>query len=248
MRILAFFIASILIFSSCKNEKVQEPEPVVEYLKVTLQPTFGISDLQLDQTITTSEGYKVQFTDIKCYFTSVKNASKEVCKSALYDFRENGTIIFKKAGKPSEYSNLSSYLGVDVQYNHSDPSAFENEDPLNIMIANDMHWDWNPGYIFLKIEAKVDTLNDGFDNFNHFVIFHIGADSFIQSLPFTEINWVASEANTYTLPLKVDLQKFLQNGSQTIDLKTEYTSHSASGQEALSLKVIENFKDAISTY
>lgn len=248
MRILAFFIASILIFSSCKEEKVPDPEPVVEYLKVTLQPTFGVEDLQLDQSFTTNEGYKVQFTDLKCYFTSVLNGSNELCKSALFDFRQTGNTVFKKPGKIGVFTNLSLFLGVDAQYNHSDPSAFENENPLNIMIANDMHWDWNPGYIFLKVEAKVDTLLDGIDNFNHFVVLHIGADSFIQSLSFTSINWVATETNTHSLALKVDMQKFLNNNGQSIDLKTEFTSHSAAGQEAMSLKVIENFKDAISIY
>lgn len=248
MRIIAFLSASILIFSSCKDEKVPDPEPVVAYLKVTLQPTFGVSDLLLDQSFTTNEGYTVQFTDLKCYFTSIKNGSNELCKSALYDFRQNGTTVFKKPGKLEDFSSLSLFLGVDAMYNHSDPSAFDSEDPLNIMIANDMHWDWNPGYIFLKVEAKVDTLNDGIDNFNHFVVLHIGADSFIQSLSFSNINWVATEPNTHSLALKVDMQKFLNNSGQTIDLKTEYTSHSAAGQEALSLKVIENFKDAISIY
>ena len=44
------------------------------------------------------------------------------------------------------------------------------------------------------------------------------------------------------------MQVFLQNGGQTIDLETEYTSHTAPGQEVLSAKVIQNFKAAISEY
>jgi hypothetical protein len=116
------------------------------------------------------------------------------------------------------------------------------------MIANDMHWDWNPGYIFIKVEAKVDTLADGVDNFDHFVIFHIGTDPLIQTLNFTSVNWISNGNGLYTLPLKLDMQKFLQNGAQTIDLKTEHSSHTMAGQEVLSLKVIQNFKDAISLY
>lgn len=248
MKNITFFIVLCVILSSCKDDKVEEPIPVVTHLKITMQPVFGSSDLQLDQTVSTLEGYDVQFTEIKCYFSSIKNASNELCNAALYDFRTSGNIVFNKTGEPTNYSSLSSYLGVDALYNHSDPSAFENNNPLNIAIANDMHWGWNPGYIFLKIEAKVDTINDGIANFDHFVIFHIGADSFIQSLNFSGINWAASGPDTYTFPLKVDLQKFLQNGGQSIDLKTEFSSHSAAGQEALSLKVIQNFKDAISSY
>lgn len=241
-----YFIAFLFVFSSCEEDQVDEPVPSVDYLKLTLQPTFGSSNLQLDQTVITSEGYQVQFTDIKCYFTDIKNGSKTLCKSALYDFRESGTLIFSKPGKIQDFTSITGFVGVGSDYNHEDPSAFDNSDPLNISNANDMHWGWNPGYIFLKLEAKVDTLDDGIDNFDHFVIFHVGSDSFLQTFNFNDINWLASGSSTHTFPLKLDLQKFLQNGGQTIDLKTEFSSHSAAGQEAISLKVIENFKDAIS--
>lgn len=242
-----FFLA-LLILLSCKNDNVEVPVPVIENLKITIQPTYGATDLQLDQTVVTNEGYKVQFTDLKCYFSSVRNGAKELCQAALYDYRQTGTLVFEKPGKPDDYLNLTAFLGVDTIYNHDDPSAFPNNSPLNIMNANDMHWDWNPGYIFIKVEAKVDTLVDGIDNFDHFVIFHIGTDPFVQSLNFSNVNWVANGNGMYTLPLKLDMYKFLQNGTQTIDLKTEHSSHSMAGQEVLSLKVIQNFKDAISYY
>jgi hypothetical protein len=98
------------------------------------------------------------------------------------------------------------------------------------------------------VEAKVDTLNDGIANFNHFVVFHIGGDNLIQPFSFTNINWISVAPDKHVFPLKLDMQKFLQNDGQTIDLKTEHISHSASGQETLSQKVIENFKSAISSY
>ena len=248
MKKLIFFSSVLLLFSACKDDKVAPPIKQIEYLEVTMQPTFGADNLLLDQTYTTAEGYDVQFTDLKCYFTRIINGSKTLCNAALFDFRENGIFVFKKEGNKNDFNALNGYLGVDVLYNHSDPAAFENDNPLNIAIANDMHWDWNPGYIFMKVEAKVDTLNDGISNFNHFVIFHIGGDNFIQPLSFTAINWVPVAPDKHVFPLKLDMQKVLQNNSQTIDLKTEHTSHSAAGQETLSQKVIENFKAAISTY
>jgi hypothetical protein len=86
------------------------------------------------------------------------------------------------------------------------------------------------------------------NNLDHFVIFHVGTDAFIQTMSFSTLNWQTVSDHLSVLPLKLDMEKFLQNGAQTIDLKTEHTSHSAAGQESLSLKVIQNFKDAISTY
>lgn len=237
-----------LFLGSCKDDVVEQPTPVSDYLKITLQPVYGSANLSLDDTITTVEGYKVQFTDLKCYFSDIKNGGNTLAQSGLFDFKQTGTFLLQEIGKKADYSSLTAYLGVDPVINHNDPSAFPNSSPLNIANANDMHWDWNPGYIFMKVEAKVDTLVDGVNNLDHFVIFHIGTDAFIQTMNFSSVNWQTVTDHLSVLHLKLDMAKFLQNGAQTIDLKNEHTSHSAAGQETLSLKVIQNFKDAISTY
>jgi hypothetical protein len=250
MKNLLTFLTGLLVFtlSSCKDDPVKTvPEPSEE-LKVTVQPTFGTVNLQLDQTVFTNEGYAVQFTDIRFYLTSLKNADgKQLTQAALFDYRENGIDLLKVPGKPTDFPSLSGWFGVDSTLNHDDPTAFETTNPLNILIANDMHWDWNPGYIFLKIEAKVDTLADGIDNFDHYVVFHVGADAWLQSWSLSGINWSQTTQYMYTLPLKLDMQKFLQNGTQTIDLKEEHSSHSLPNEATLSLKVIKNLRDALST-
>lgn len=242
---LPFFV--LLTLFSCKDEPVKTvPDPADE-LKITVQPTFGASDLQLDQTVYTSEGYAIQFTDIRFYMTLLKNSSgKQLTQAALFDYRNNGTNLLTVQGNPTDFTSLSGCFGVDSTLNHEDPTAFATTNPLNILIANDMHWDWNPGYIFLKIEAKVDTLADGIANFNHYVVFHVGADAWLQSWSATGVTWTQSSQYLYTLPLKLDMQKFLQNGAQTIDVKTEHSSHSLAGEESLSLKVIQNLRDALS--
>lgn len=247
-RIRLTLIICVLGVVSCESDQVEPlPEPE-NILRIQLQPVFGSTDLSLDQTFTTSEGYKVQFTDIKCYFSSMKNGSNELFDAALFDYRENGNLVIEKEGDHAHFEQLSGFLGVDPQYNHDDPALFPTTNPLNISIANDMHWDWNPGYIFAKIEAKVDTIPDAIENFDHFVVFHVGGDNIIQTITFSSLNWQAQSATVHQSKWKLDLEKFLQNGPQTIDLKTEFSSHSAAGQEALTLKVIQNFKDAISLY
>jgi archaellin len=240
-------IACILVLYSCKD-KTPDPAPVtLDQLKITVQPTFGSSDLQLDQTVITNEGYALQFTDIRFYLTTLKNTSgKQLTQAALFDYRESGINLLTADGKPADFSSINGFFGVDSTLNHDDPTAFATTNPLNILTANDMHWDWNPGYIFLKIEAKVDTISDGVDNFNHYVVFHVGADAWLQQFSLTGLTWSQTSQNLYTLPLKLDMQKFLQNGAQTIDVKTEHSSHSLAGEEALSIKVIQNLRDALS--
>jgi hypothetical protein len=246
-KILLVFAILLLVISAC-GDKNDPPTVTTEQLQVTMQPTWGTSDLALDQVFTTSEGYRVQLTDLKCYFAALGSSTKSLTDAALYDFRETGKLVVKKNGKRADFTNLQAFLGVEEANNHADPTAFPNQHPLNISVANDMHLGWNPGYIFIKFEAKVDTINDGIDNFNHFVIFHIGKDNLLQTLSFPTVNWNATGTGIFTLPLKFDVATFLQNGQQTIDLKQEFTSHTAPGQEAISAKVIQNFKAAIQLY
>lgn len=248
MKKTIFYFLSLLFLASCKDEVIDPPAPVADQLKMTMQPTFGSNDLVLDQTYTTDEGYLVQFTDLKCYITDVANGSSTLCSSALFDYRANNTVLFTKPGKPSDYADLTMSLGVAASKNHADPTSFSSSDPLYITIANDMHWGWNPGYIFMKVEAKVDTIQNGIDNFDHTIVFHIGGDAYLQNLQLNSITWNAAGNGIYTRALKLDMQKFLNNGTETIDLKTEYTSHTGPGQEAISLKVIQHLKDAISLY
>src|SRR5574343_88286 len=105
---LLFIIA--LFLGSCKDDVVEQPTPVSDYLKITLQPVYGSANLSLDDTITTVEGYKVQFTDLKCYFSSVKNGGSTLTQAGLFDFKENGTFVLQVEGKKSDFSSLTAYL------------------------------------------------------------------------------------------------------------------------------------------
>jgi hypothetical protein len=67
-------------------------------------------------------------------------------------------------------------------------------------------------------------------------------------MSFNTLNWQSLSPNLKQFKLKFDAQQFLKNGTQTIDLKNDYSTHSSAGQEALTLKVMEQFKSAISVY
>ena len=242
-------VSLFFVLSSCKDKVEGEPcEPVTGQLSVTIQPVFGSEVLYLDSTYMTVEGYGVQFTDLKFFAEDVRGPISQLMDASFFNYRESGTALFTAEGSPDDFATLEGNLGVQSSLNNSDPAAFPNDNVLNISNSGGMHWGWNPGYIFMKVEARVDTIPDGNDLFDHSVVFHIGKNENLQTFSFSNINWQQTSDMSYNFPLKLDMQKFLENGSQTIDLQTEHTSHTSPGLEALSLKVIQNFNAAISEY
>ncbi|OFZ43347.1 MAG: hypothetical protein A3D92_24275 [Bacteroidetes bacterium RIFCSPHIGHO2_02_FULL_44_7] len=234
------------MLSACKEDKVDDPvEPVQPLLRITVQPTYGSETLYLDSTYITPEGYEVQFTELRFYMGEPANNGISFMDAALFDYRERGNLLAEVVGKHEDFPALQGFLGIASSSNHADPAAFPNASMLNIANANDMHWGWSNGYIFMKVEAKVDTIQDGIPLFDHNVVFHIGGDENLKSLNFPNVTW-SDLGGVHAFALRLDMLNFLGNGSTSIDLKTEFTSHSAPGQEALSDKVISNFTASLS--
>lgn len=242
--VLGLFLFS---FQSCK-EKEDDLDPIEEanYVNIDVQPVFDAEDLFLDSVYTTQDGYKIKFTDIKFFMEDIKNGSTQLIDAGLFDYRVNGTTLLRTKGKGADFLNITANLGVGSSKNHNDPATFPNLSVLNITNSDDVHWNWSPGYIFVKIEAKADIVVDGTIDLVQNVVFHAGLDVNLQTLSFTNITW-NKVGNEETFRLKLDMSKFL-NGTQTIDIATENSTHSMTGQEALTLKVMENFKAALEPY
>jgi hypothetical protein len=245
MRTIFFSLLVLVIATACGDDNPEAPKA---QLQIDLQPVFGGQNFYMDSIYTTQEGYKVKFSELKCYFTLFSNGSNALHQAALLDYRETGSLLFKKEGDYAKFLNLNAVLGVDSSLNHLDPSAFPNESPLNISNAGPMHWGWSTGYIFMNIEGKVDTLIDATTNPDLSFSFHVGTNSYLQNLQFNNINWADIGNNTRQFKLKLDLLAFLGQGASSINLSSEYLTHTAAGQEALTQKVISNFKNAISPY
>lgn len=246
MRVLYFLIPIGFLFFSCDKNKPTKTEDT--YLSLTVQPTFGTENLFLDSVYTTLEGYDFKILDFKFYMTGVKNNSNSLAEAILYDFRESGKTALRTIGDPTKFTSLQGSIGVIESLNHDDPSAFANESPLNISNAGPMHWGWNTGYIFIVIEGKADTLNDEVALFDHSFSYHIGTDTYLENFSFSNLSWVKNSTYEYELPLKFEFDKFLQNNGQNIDLKTENLTHTAAGQQVLTQKVNQNFKQALKPF
>lgn len=241
-------IACCFLLCSCNKNKPDPIETPKSFVELTVQPTYNASNLFLDSVYITTEGYKIKFTDLKFFGTTLKNGSNNLAQVGFFDFALSGNYFMKVEKDVNLFSDLQFILGVDSTLNHNDPSTFLNDSPLNISNAGTMHWGWNPGYIFISVEGKVDTLVDGIENYDHNFSFHVGTDEYLQSKSFSAINWVKTTPNTHTFALQLDLFDVICNAMTPIDLRTEFLAHSSSLQAALTLKFGKNFKSALTPY
>lgn len=117
---------------------------------------------------------------------------------------------FQYAWKISDTAPAGTFIGyrmavgIDSLRNHSDPAGWPASNPLSLFNSAHMHWNWNTGYIFFKLEGqyqRVDPpLNGGFS-------YHLGGDFFYRPIilrfPPTTLNKVLE-----TMKVELRLRQF----------------------------------------
>lgn len=108
-----------------------------------------------------TDGAQIRF-DLANYYVSnirlVPNTGTDVVfDTVLLIKASNAGQPFVLGEVPSgDYQSIKFDIGVDSARNHSDPSTYAVSHPLYPQSPS-MHWSWNSGYIFLKIEGQIDT-------------------------------------------------------------------------------------------
>ena len=239
-------LALVVSFSSCKEDEPDETPVPVDKARVNIHPLYEGEPLNFNDVYTTQEGYRIQFTKLNFIATAFKSENNVLFESAVYRFEENGSLLFEGAGDFTKFDAVEGFIGVPEDENHEDPSARPNEDPLNILNTSDMHWGWNPGYIFAMIEGKIDTTGTPGAELNASFLYHPGLDLLLQDINLSNITWSKVDDHLYETDWYLDAEKIF-NGTHTVDIKNERTSHTNPGQEPLSEKIIVNLKNAIRT-
>lgn len=127
-------------------------------------------------------------------------------------------------------------VGVDSAANHADPTTWPTDHPLAPQNPN-MHWSWDNGYQFIKIEGEVDTDGDGTPD--DILEMHIGKDSNLQNIAMEAHKEVAAEDEA--VQVIIDFAALFDG----IDLATERITHTGD-DPGLAGKVIANVPNIFS--
>ncbi len=167
-------IAALVLFqTSCKEEHKHEHE-------LALEISYKVGNSNFDSsTVYTIGGTAIKFKTAHFYVSNIGIMDDE-SRSETFENTYLLVTPYQTEYNLGMISNtdihhlheISFNLGIDSVTNHKDPTAATGV--LTIQSPS-MHWSWNSGYIFLRIDAIVDRDGDGIPETNCF--YHIGTDS-----------------------------------------------------------------------
>ena len=186
----AFALSSVIALSGCLEPETEIHTVIVGgadsvklakegvALKLCFQGRFGIDTLKTDRTFVTTAGDSARFETVKFYVSEIAlvdstGKSHYLVGTHLVDLLDSASVargyaIVNLKALPGSYRGVRFSIGVPYEQNHRD--AATQAAPLGT--ASGMFWGWNSGYIFHRIEGKVDSAGTpkGF-------AYHIGEDS-----------------------------------------------------------------------
>jgi hypothetical protein len=155
----------------------------------------------------------------------------------LHDFA--APLEFQSEIKEGSYNTIKMSIGVPAEINKDrDPSRYPSSHPLSVQASSGMFWTWSTGYIFTKFEGRSDlTGTEGAALINPFS-FHSGDDLLFRTIELP-VDIVAEKDGNYTIRVKFDLEKIIENENDIIDLSVDYLTHT-SGNVDLGLRFVDN--------
>jgi hypothetical protein len=152
-RLLTLPLAALLL-AACENKK-PDPAPTAGKLDLHVENVAGSSSLAFNTPYTTAAGETIRITDLKYYLSNVQLLKADGTSWAapdsyyLVDQAQTATQHLELKDVPAgDYTQLRLTIGVDSVRNTAGAQTGAL-DPLH-----GMYWDWNQGYIFLRLQGS----------------------------------------------------------------------------------------------
>jgi len=233
--------AFTLTFTAC-----DEDDPSMDAEEAMLSMMF---EYQVDgAAFTPGEVYNINGTDVKIdiahfYVGGIELMPEEGDAVVLED---KYLLVKPQSGmqelasvNTGHYHMLRFFVGVDPETNDQSEDDFTSrdaDDPLGIQNPS-MHWGWNAGYRFLRIDGEVDTDGDG--TMDESMAFHLGNDEMLQNVQLMAHKDVEKDGSNM-LHIRFDLAALFDG----LDLSTDYSTHTNNDPE-LAAAVRDNIPGAM---
>lgn len=245
-------LAFVVTIASCgKDLPLVEPEVnSTGTIEIRFVPTMNGQPFQLNSLFTGPNNKRIQIETFKSYFSEIAISSNGnvVGKQDinLIDFGSSNKSIFITT-KAGPVDRIEFGIGVNQALNGTNnpdfnPSSFPSDHPLSIY--NGMYWTWASGYIFFKIEGRIDTSATQTQSPLFTCFYHVGLDTLYNKKSFENLNLVVNKGQTTIVEIAVEFNEIFRTPTNTINMVEQYFTHTSDDFE-LANKVISNFNLAL---
>lgn len=198
-------------------------------LHVNFKLKAGSSDFSLN-TNYTLQGKLIQFTTVRFYVcqfsykTPLGNGYTTL--DSLYHIVEPGNTVWTIPVKNNiTLDRIQFGMGVDVTRNDSSGAlaipAYDYPADHPLSASQNMYWSWNPGYIFMKLEGRVDlngnsSLNDPGETFS----LHTGLNNAFRIVN-KDVHIPLGNESEKNIYIEADIFRFFDN----YDLPNQLNAH-----------------------
>lgn len=236
-------IGATLFFTACDDDD----EPSIQEGTVNMMFEYKVGDEAFEAGKTyTIGGTAVQIDIANFYVGGITFMPEEGDGGAPVSVDGKYLLVTANSGaqevttlETGHWHEIEFFIGVGPEENSQSEEDYTTrpaDDPLAIQ-SPPMHWNWNTGYRFVRIDGMVDTDGDG--TVETLMELHLGTDPFLTNLSYTIHKDVEEGANM------VHFQFDLEKAFEGIDLRTEHETHTGDNLE-LANKLRDNLASAIS--
>lgn len=256
--VFILFAGFSLTLSSCKTEgctnpdalnydpKADEDDGSCDLGQGTVMMHFhdkwGDDPFTLGNDYTLADGRVVNLNIVRFYMSqfTLLSSTGETAIPDVYHQYVPGTEMYSLGNvTPGTYTGLRFVIGVEEEANLSDPSLWPSDHALSIDNANFDHWNWNKGYVFMKVEGNVDGSTPQTGSADSSVVYHVGTQSFARTITIPTTVSLA-EGGTTMYHCQVDVEAIF-NG---LDMAADFDTHTGDNMP-LATSVADNFVTAV---
>jgi hypothetical protein len=212
MKKYSIFFVLILFLVSC------EPEKKDNTLSIKFNINAGTVPLQYDVNYAL-DTLDIQFSNVRFYISQpvFSAGAEQVAFNDTYFLGDaanaNNTFVVGDVGKRT-IDGIAFGFGVDPSRNTQSGAnavpaySYSVDHPLSS--SQNMYWSWNPGYIWMKLEGRLDANNDGdFIDAGETFSIHTGVDAAYTYISRTFI-FTMNDAPK-TIQIDMDVLKFFDS-------------------------------------
>jgi hypothetical protein len=239
---LAFYILGIFIMLGCSDKEDSTGD-----LSITMNLVYNGEPLIMFQNYEYPDGRTINFSRFSMYLSDIKLDEQLISDVEYHNITDSHIDLASaqdgyqweiKDIESGDYNNLNFGVGVNETQNAKDPGEFESGHPLAKPAE---HWFSWSSYIFLKLEANMDSNNDGTNDFP--IALHLGSNDAYKLINLNKAIRI-NEGETTETSIIIDLYEFLGGEDNTYDVDSNPQIHSLEQKDAV-VELANNIPNSI---